>query len=65
MKELEKELLLNSIETKIGIIKSFHKKEGADLIELYNDYKKNGTSYMEAKLFENDLIEFLGGLWKL
>ena len=61
MKQAEKELLLSQVETKIGVVKSFYKDEvGADnLIELYEEYQNDGTSYTEIKLFLEDLTLFL------
>lgn len=60
MKLLEKENVLNFVETKIGVIKNFHKeKDGAqELIEVYDDMVKNGTSTFELKLLVEDLELF-------
>lgn len=57
----EKEMLLNQIEHKIGIIRTFHKEEDGvnELIEVYEDMVKNGTSTLEAKTFQDDLDLFL------
>lgn len=61
MKQVEKELLTNEIEHKIGMVRTFHKdKDGADeLIEGYEDYRKEGVSVTEAKLLLEDLNLFL------
>jgi hypothetical protein len=61
MNQAEKELILSQVELKIGMVKTFYKdKEGADeLISLYEDYLREGTSTMEIKLFLEDLYLFL------
>lgn len=61
MNQSEKELLLNSIEHKVGIVATFYRDvEGAeDLLNLYEEYKKEGTSITEIKLFLDDLNTFL------
>lgn len=61
MKQYEEEQMLSQVELKVGLIKSFHMDEvGADeLIESYEDYLKDGTSYTEIKLFLEDLDLFL------
>lgn len=60
MKLLEKENMLNFVETKIGVIKNFHKeKSGAqELIEVYDDMVKNGTSTFELKFLVEDIELF-------
>jgi hypothetical protein len=56
----EKELLLNQVEHKIGMIKAFHNNDEAqELVELYDEYNKTGASYTEIKLFLEDLDLFL------
>lgn len=61
MKLAEQEQLLNMIENKIGLVKAHFKDiEGADdLINVYEEYMENGTSFYEAKLFLEDLDMFL------
>lgn len=61
MKLAEQEQLLNMIENKVGMVKVHFKDiEGAEeLISVYEEYKENGTSSYEAKLFLEDLEEFL------
>lgn len=61
MKQIEKELLLNEVEHKIGMVKTFHKDEdGAEeLIEGYEEYLIEGVSVTEAKLLLEDLDLFL------
>lgn len=62
MKQAEKELLVNQIEHNIGLVKTFHQdKPGAnELIEVYEEISKKGTSTIEAKAFVDDLNLFLG-----
>lgn len=61
MKQAEKEQLLNEVEHKVGMIKTFHKgsNEAEELISVYEDYRKEGTSITEIKLFLDDLNLFL------
>lgn len=61
MKQVEKEQLLNEVEHKIGMVKTFYKDDdGAEeLIGGYEDYQKEGTSFTEIKLFLEDLNLFL------
>lgn len=64
MKQAEKEQLLNEVEHKIGMVKTFYKDEvGAEeLIESYEGYRKEGVSNTEIKLFLDDLNLFLESL---
>lgn len=64
MNQFDKEQLLNEIEHKIGMIKSFYSDvEGADeLINGYEDCLKEGTSFTEIKLLLEDLNLFLEGV---
>lgn len=61
MRLAEKEELLNQVEHKVGMIKTFHKDaEGSGgLLETYEEYIKEGTSHAEMKLFLDDLTLFL------
>lgn len=63
MNQIEKEQLLNEVEHKVGMIKAFHNEDdnAKELIELYDEYRKDGTSVMEIKLFLEDLNLFLEG----
>lgn len=58
---LESELLTNEVELKISAIKSLYKNvNGADdLIKTYKEYEKYGCTYLEIKLFINELNSFL------
>lgn len=57
----EKELLLNQIEHKAGMLKTFYKDEdgASDLIEVYEDAVANGISIKVAKILLEDLTVFL------
>lgn len=65
MNNAEKEILLNEIEHKVGMIKTFYKASKHDtdtakeLIELYDEYVRDGTSTIEVKVFLQDLNLFL------
>lgn len=58
------EAILSQVEHKAGMIKTFYKDvEGAkELIEIYDAYTKEGTSFVEIKLFLDDLNIFLDGM---
>lgn len=65
MNNAEKEILLNEIEHKVGMIKAFYKASKHDtdtakeLIELYDEYVRDGTSTIGAKVLLQDLNLFL------
>lgn len=61
MNQIDKEQILAQVELKIGIIKTYYVDEsGADeLIRVYDDYKRDGTSVLEIKLFLDDLLLFI------
>lgn len=61
MNQIEKEQILSHVEHKVGMIKTFYKEEvGADvLISSYEDYRVEGTSFTEIKLFLEDVNLFL------
>lgn len=57
----DKEQLLEDLETKVGILRIFHLRTEAsrELIELYEDYKRNGTSFEEVKALRDDIIRYI------
>lgn len=61
MKQHQKEQLLNAIDHKIGMVKTFYKNISGseDLISIYEDFRKEGSTYTEIKLFLDDLNLFL------
>ena len=61
MERMEKEQLLNEVEHKIGMAKTFHNNNGEanELIEVYEGYCKDGASLTEIKLLLEDLELFL------
>lgn len=61
MTQAEKEQLLETIETKIGLIRAFAPSQGIELIELHNYYKNGGASITELQLFLDDCQEFIKG----
>lgn len=53
--------VLEDIETKIDLIKAFRSNESKadEIIELYENYKEEGASFTEIKLFLEDMKTFL------
>lgn len=61
MGQLEKQQLLNEVEHKIGMAKTFYNSNGEaeELIEVYEGYCKEGATLMEVKLLLEDVELFL------
>lgn len=58
MSNIEIEQLKNDLALKIGLLKMKEsgQVEFLELIELYEDYEKNGTTLEEMKLLYNDVL---------
>lgn len=56
--------LINYIDIKISVIKTFHsdKTVAQDLIECYDDMKSNGTTIEETKMLYDDIENFMSEL---
>jgi hypothetical protein len=61
MKEADRELLLNDLDLKAGVIEKFYiEEDGAEsLLEIYYEYEINGCYVEEAKMLLDDLKVFL------
>ena len=66
MGQLEKQELLNEVEHKIGMAKTFYNNNGEaeELIEVYEGYCKEGATLMEVKLLLEDVELFLDSVKK-
>lgn len=58
---LSEELLLNTLETRAGVVEKFYGNDpdAKELIEIFKYMQENGTSIMEAKFLLEDLEQFL------
>ena len=61
MGQLEKQQLLNEVEHKIGMARAFYNGDGEaqELVDIYEDYRKEGATLMEIKLLLDDVELFL------
>ena len=61
MGQLEKQELLNEVEHKIGMARTFYNNDGdaQELIDIYEGYRKEGATLMEIKLLLDDAELFL------
>lgn len=61
MSQSEKQQLLNEVEHKIGMAKTFYNGDGEaqELIDVYEGYRMEGATLMEIKLLLDDVELFL------